>query len=218
MAEYFPIASSAETGGVGVGAIGEMTIGTEPFTWEQTIQAQFANSPTTLQLIDFIAQNIDPTQIIDEWYDNLWNIQTAVGYGLDVWGRIVVIPRTIVGIVQPYLGFKEANDAARTPWNQAPWYAGEPMTNTNYVMPDTLYRRVILAKAAANIWNGSIASLNAILRMLYPNQIAYVVDNQDMTMQYVFGFQLGVVDQAVLSLPGLLPKPVGVYATVVQKV
>ena len=61
-------------------------------------------------------------------------------------------------------------------------------------------------------------ALNAILRMLYPNQIAYVVDNQDMTMQYVFGFQLGVVDQAVLSLPGLLPKPVGVYATVVQKV
>ncbi|MCS6515083.1 DUF2612 domain-containing protein [Burkholderia thailandensis] len=55
----------------------------------QTVLAQYANSPTLIQLVQNMNGYIDPSADIDAFYDNVWNIQTAVGRGLDIWGKIV---------------------------------------------------------------------------------------------------------------------------------
>ena len=50
---------------------------------------------------------------------------------------------------------------------------------------------------------------------LFPHRgNCYVVDGLNMTMQYFFAFPLSPVELAIVSQSGVLPKPVGVSATV----
>jgi hypothetical protein len=60
-----------------------------------TIISQYGTSPRITALIDFFAAwfGLDP---FDLFFNDLWNIDTAVGYGLDVWGRILNFPRPAV--------------------------------------------------------------------------------------------------------------------------
>jgi hypothetical protein len=201
--------------GIGQFVIGESAIGSQPFDWTQTILSQYANSPVILQWIDYFSQNVDPTQNIDAFYDQLWNIETAVGYGLDVWGRIVGVTRVIPGITQKYFGFQEAGTLSADPFNQSPFYSGEALAG-NATLSDDAFRTLIMAKAAANIWDGSIPGLNLILRTLFPGLVCYVTDGLNMTMTYTFQFTLTALQIAILQNTNVLPRPGGVLATIVQ--
>ncbi|MFM0141722.1 DUF2612 domain-containing protein [Paraburkholderia sp. RL18-085-BIA-A] len=201
--------------GIGEFQIGISPIGDQPFDWSQTILSQYANSPIILQWIAYYSQYIDPTQNIDAFYDQLWNIETAVGYGLDVWGRIVGVARTIPGATQKYFGFQEAGTTSADPFNQSPFYSGEALTG-NSTLSDNAFRTLIMAKAAANIWDGSIPGLNLILRTLFPGLVCYVTDGMDKTMTYRFHFTLTALQIAILQNTNVLPRPAGVLATIVQ--
>ena len=205
------------------GAIGELALGASPatavveadgFDWFSTVIAQYANSPILLQLIANLAAYIDPTQRLDQFYQLVWNVDSAVGYGLDVWGRIVGVSRILQVPTGDYWGFSQASDAE--PFNQAPFYNGANLTS-NFALSDTAYRTLILAKAAANITDGSIPSLNAILMTIFPSYgNSYVIDNEDMTMTLAFGASLSAVDYAIVTTSGVIPKPTGVSFTITQ--
>lgn len=183
--------------------------------WRETIISQYATSPTLVQLIENYNGYISPDADLDAFYALVWNIDTAVGWGLDVWGRIVGVGRvvSVPGATGDWLGFEEATDAQ--PFNQAPFYTGGPDTD-NYLLTDSAYRVLILAKALANISDGSIASINQILLALFPGRgNAYCTDGLNMTMTYTFSFALTPVELAIVSQTGVLPRPAGVSATVV---
>lgn len=201
--------------GIGEFQIGVSPIGSQPFDWSQTILSQYANSPIILQWIDYFSQCVDPTESIDAFYDQLWNIETAVGYGLDVWGRIVGVTRVIPGATQKYFGFQEAGTLSVDPFNQSPFYSGEALTG-NATLSDDAFRTLIMAKAAANIWDGSIPGLNLILRTLFPGFVCYVTDGLNMTMTYTFKFTLTALQIAILQNTNVLPRPGGILATIVQ--
>jgi hypothetical protein len=200
--------------GIGQFIIGESAIGTPPFDWMQTVISQYGNSYNLLNIIDAFSQSVDMTENIDNWYDDVWNVQTAQGYGLDVWGRIVGVSR-ILPVTTKYFGFEEAGFSSADPFNVSPFYTGEPITS-NYSLSDDAFRQLIYAKAAANIWDGSIGGLNFILRTLFPGKVCYVTDGQNMTMQYVFDFALTPVQISIVFAIGILPKPTGVLTSVVQ--
>lgn len=184
---------------------------------ERTFLSQYATAPVVTGLILRMNAALDPTLLIQQWFDQVWNVNTAVGYGLDVWGHIVGVPngRLLNVADASVLGFDEATTASASPWNQGIWYNGGPLTG-NFLMSDDSYRQVILAKAAANISDGSIPSINQILLMLFPGRgNCYVTDGLDMTMTYTFKFLLSAVELAIVSQTGVLPKPCGVSATVV---
>ena len=80
----------------GVVGVGNVLGVLEPlFDWEATVISQYQTSPTLLQLIENMETYIDPLTNLDAFYVNIWNIYSASGYGLDVWGRIVGVTRTI---------------------------------------------------------------------------------------------------------------------------
>lgn len=206
----------------GSNAIGEFTIGVSPigtippFNMWSTIIAQYANSQAITSLIGSWVAAIDPTVPVEEFYDLVMNVATAQGYGLDVWGRIVGVNRTLqVETGGPYVGFEETGDPNLTGFNQSPFYAGEGLSN-NYSLADPDFRTLIYAKAMTNIWDGSIPGANKILLALFPGQgQCYVTDGLNMTMTYTFGFALSLVEQAIVFQTGALPKPAGVAATVI---
>jgi hypothetical protein len=233
----------------GSNAIGTFTIGVSPvgtippFDVWKTIISQYANSPILTRLIENIFAYLDQTKNFDDFFDLIWNIDTAQGYGLDVWGRIVGVNRVLQVSVDSWFGFDEALPGAFT-FGQGPFYSGAPLTS-NFALSDQAYRQLILAKAAANITNGSIPAINQILLSLFPHRgNCYVTEGQDagtwfgfaesinasgfnqaafysgqaitrMTMAYVFTFGLTPVELAIVQNSGVLPKSTGVAATVV---
>lgn len=177
---------------------------------QQTLLSQYANAPRIVALIEGWNQMLDPAPLIDQWYQMVWNMHTAQGYGLDVWGRIVGVSRVLTLSSQSYTGFFEASDLTEEGFNQTPWYQGVEATS-NYRLADDGYRQLIYAKALANIADGSILQINQVLMTLFAGQgDAYVRDNGDMTMTYVFRFVPTPVQVSIIQNSGVLPRPVGV--------
>lgn len=205
----------------GSNAIGSFVIGVSPvgdirpFDVWTTIISQYANAATLTQLLQNFASYVDQTENLDDFFDLIWNVDSAQGIGLDIWGRIVDVSRVLpLPGDQPYLGFQEASEPLFVGFNQAPWYSGQPVT-TNFTLSDSAYRVLIFAKALANICDGSVKAINQLLLNLFPNQgNCYVVDNGDMTMVYKFDFILTPVQLSIVQNSGVLPKPVGVRASV----
>jgi hypothetical protein len=199
---------------IGQFVIGESAIGETPtLNPDDTIISQYANSPTLVQLIENFGAYVNPQANIDAFFDNMWNINTAVGYGLDVWGRILGADRTVrvPTTGSRYLGWAEADgDGLATGWGLAPWYGGVGLTE-NFTMNDAQFRTVLLAKAAANICDGSTRAMTQILLLLFPGRgRAYVRDNLDMSLTYMFGFTLTPTEIATVVQSGVLPRPTGI--------
>lgn len=201
---------------IGKFAIGISAIGTLPqFNYRLTLISQYANSPNLLQLLDNLNQYFDPTELTDEFFDKIWNIDTAEGYGLDIWGRIVGVNRVLKVSDDRFYGFfTGSGDTSFDPWNTSPFYTGSNFTN-NFSLTDQAYRQLILAKAFANICDGSILSINALLRSLFGAQgKAYVKDNGHMSMTYKFEFIPTPVQYAILTQSGVFPQPTGVSVSI----
>jgi hypothetical protein len=184
---------------------------------DRTIISQYATSPTIVTLIESWNEVIDPSVDLDAFYNMIWDLDTAQGYGLDVWGRIVGVGRVLQVASGTYFGFAEAGDTVvQSPFNSGgPFYSGGATTG-NFSLVDDGFRVLIIAKALANITNGSIPALNQILLTLFPGRgNCYVVDNNDMSMIYNFNFVLTPVEAAIVENSGVLPKPVGVSISVV---
>jgi hypothetical protein len=52
-----------------------------------TILTQYADSPKLKSLIYSFNEAVGIEDFLDDFYDVIWNIQTADTYGLDVWGK-----------------------------------------------------------------------------------------------------------------------------------
>lgn len=199
---------------LGAFVIGSTPLGTTPFNWAKTVLWQYQASPTILALVASLAEAIDPTLDLDTFYDYVWNIETAQGFGLDIWGRIVGVGRVYPIASGTYFGFEEATD--KLGWNQGPFYGGGQFT-TNYALSDTAFRQLILAKAQANILDGGTASINRLLMTMFAGRgNAYVIDGNDMSMTYAFGFALTPVDLTIIENSGVLPQPAGIVQNAIQ--
>lgn len=210
--DFFP--SPLSPGSIG-SSIGGMSIGGEPFPWQDTVAAQHANSPVMMNLIASFADAMSQKQNLDDFYDFVWNIQTCLTYGLDVWGRIVVIGRVIPVADTKFFGFEEGGTIDYAGFDQAPFYNGQRISS-GFRLSDEAYRLLIISKAAANIWDGTIPALNAILRLLYPMRGPYVIDNGNMSMTYRFPWVLSPVEASVAISSGVLPRPCGVKVSYTQ--
>lgn len=203
----------------------------------QTVLSQYANSPVLLSLIESFNDAIDPARDIDAFYDSLWNIDTALGAGLDIWGRIVGVSRNLpITYTGQTFGFKTGSSPEPyLPFNFGIFRSDRAATST-YALPDSAYRTLILMKAFANVARCDIPTLNKLARMLFPGlgtdlyivdgyidpdyyavtdrSRAYVLDHGDMTMSYVFDFSLNDVEASIVNNSGVLPHPTGVAVSV----
>lgn len=72
----------------------------------ETVQSQYAASPTIRALVDGFNAGVDPRNDIKLFYDRIFNPATAQGVGLDIWARIVGVERNVyVEEVEKNFGF-----------------------------------------------------------------------------------------------------------------
>jgi len=166
---------------------------------EQTIISQYGNSPTISQLILFMNDYIDPRSDIDNFYDYVWNFDTAEDFGVDIWGRIVNVERLL-------------NVPADTPNPGAFTF-----TPGNYLLSDDQYRKVMMAKALGNITNGTASSINQLMSNLFAGRgRCYVNDVGNMTMRFTFEFWLEPFEYVIITSSTVSPRPAGVLIDLLQ--
>lgn len=174
---------------------------------KDTVISQYAHSPVMLEIIKSMNESIDPRHNIQAFYDDIWNISTAKGYGLDVWGAIVGIDRRVKVTAQDVnIGFSDGF----TPFNDGVWSIGANSANI-YRLDDEAYRNVIMIKAAGNIIYATAYHINKLLSKLFEKRgRAYFVKNGTMAARYLFEFYLNPVERSMIRQSDILPRPTGV--------
>lgn len=185
---------------------------------ERTIISQYSATSTIVQLIQNMNEYIDPSADFDNFYSFVWSVDTAKGFGLNIWGRIVNVSRVLqipgtATATDLYFGFNEALPGSY-PFNNQPFYSGTPATQS-YILSDDAYKSLILVKALANISACNARSINQLLQNLFASEgRCYVLDTGNMSMMYIFEFALTVVQYAIITQSGAIPRPAGVQARV----
>lgn len=173
----------------------------------QTVISQYANSPVIRSVIDSFRAAANPSAVINDWFQRVWNVDTAEGYGLDVWGRIVGVGRMLYVEDANEVGFNEGNYQS---FGGGPFYSGA-LNTANYRLGDEQFRTLILAKARANISAVTAPLINHLLAQIFAGRgRCYVGDPGKMRMILTFEFTLQPWERSLLTQSGVIPRPAGV--------
>jgi hypothetical protein len=186
------------------------------------IQSQYAASEKILALAAGFQDRIDPEVDVELFYRKMFDIYTAEGMGLDNWGVILQIGRTIPG---PYMGDCFGFDGSGlAPFDQLPFVpdSGSGAAVTMITLDDELYRLLLLYKALANISASDAATQNKLLSVLIDTGIggfgnahggrvpAYVLEIDTMVIRWVFEDFMTPLQLAVFRVAGTLARGAGV--------
>lgn len=187
------------------------------FDIDETILSQYGASERIKKLLRGFDELIKPDADIKLFYDNVLNILTARGVGLDVWGIIIGIGRNIqVSSTSSNTDFFDFNGSGYNVFNASPFY-NTKSGNGTIPLADNAYRELLLIKAAANISRTDAASLTSLMERLYSDRgDFYIVEAGLMKLNYIFGFYLEPFELALALRRDLPPKPAGVSYTVYQ--
>lgn len=183
------------------------------FHIEDTIQSQYACSPHINALARGFWELINPKGDIDLFYRLCFDLDTAQGVALDIWGRILGMPRSMQAVSEigvPYLGFinKKAPVKETKGFNQEPFYYGA--TERHLELSDDAYRLMLKTKAMANISTGSLADLNRMLSALLPRAEVQIFRTAPMMLKIVATGALTDYERSLLTRGDLPPIPTGV--------
>lgn len=202
-----------------------------------TVIAQYANSPTLLNIIHSFSLDIKGCEFYNDFYNKIWNINTANDYGLNIWGTIVGVNRTVKKLTGFFWGYNEETIFLARPYHDITG-SNDNLTEEevrteigtfrdfqdleeNITFDEENFRKLILAKAHANISNYTISDLNNILMYLFGDTSkgheVYVRDNLNMTMTIVFNWVPSTFEVAIVLNAGILFKPAGVELLIEYK-
>jgi hypothetical protein len=185
--------------------------------YETTIIRQFDNSTILGELLAYSDQWLDLTQFTADFLANVWNISTAQGFGLDIWGRILgqsrylLVSQTADNDFGFYVSADPSGAQPWKPWTQAPFYNGASSGDVYVALQDTYYRKLLLIKAAANIAQCNVPAINALMRSMFGDRgrcyCGYSLD-QPMHIGYHYEFLPTNVERSIIE-SGIFPVPAG---------
>lgn len=159
----------------------------------QHIQWQYDNASVINSLVE-AKNNWYSANLTEFWQgivSDFLNINTANDWGLNLWGKILQVKRLY-----------NVN--------------GEQIS-----LSTELYRRLILGKLQLIRMNGTVPEINSYLNFIFApyatetSYPAYVQDNRDMTVSYIFNFQPTDEELALIYSRSFLPTPAGVEDNII---
>lgn len=178
----------------------------EPILW------QYQNSPNIKSLL----------QSKQAWYNNnqadfwtnfetdIFDLATANYFGLSVWS--IILGQPIV--------FNNASDPNKIPWgfgtNNLDFTQGNFVGGAggSYALPISAARVLLQLRAFQLVSSGTVPEINRMLAYVFADYgPAWLVDNNDMTQTYMFGFSLTADLVYIFSNIDILPRPAGVSST-----
>lgn len=148
------------------------------------------------------------------WYRDVFNLETANDFGLNVWAIILgqniyvnssssILDKVPFGFGDDHANFNNGNFASDT--------------GTTYQLPTESARILLRLRYFQLTSVGAVPEINRMLKYVFKNYgLAYVEDNLDMTMRYVFTFPLNSDLLYIFNNFDVLPRPAGVGSTFIQ--
>lgn len=137
-----------------------------------------------------------------------FDLDAAVGAQLDVVGQWVGVTRYVL---TPLANVYFSLDTPGLGFDEGYWLGPFDPTQGLTTLSDDFYRILIRATIALNNWDGTIGPAVAAIAPLFPNNLVYIQDNQNMTIDVaVIGPPVDVVLAALLTGGYLALKPVTV--------
>lgn len=153
---------------------------------EQTVISQYGNSSTIGRLIQNMNDYIDPRTDIDNFYSFIWNVDTAQGFGLDIWGRIVGVERDI--FINPVYSLDDT--AYRS--------------------------LILLKALSNISFSNAPSINQLLRNWMAGRGRCYVTDLGEMRMTYVFEFVLEPFEVQIITQGGIFLRPAGVKARAID--
>lgn len=138
------------------------------------------------------------------------DVDTAEGDQLDIIGEWVGADR-VLGIDTSEASLYFSFDVVGAGWDYAIWYDGDDPEVGMSKVEDSVYRMLVKAKIASNMWNGTSEQANSLWKDVFEGSNIYFIDNFDMTMGvYVSGLSIDSVIYQLIVQGYLAIKPAGV--------
>lgn len=146
------------------------------------------------------------------WYWDVFNLNTANDFGLSVWAIILDLPLYTSQQPSPpnYHNFGFANYGFN--FDNGNFAVDVPVVNSLTVENKRLLLKLRYFQLTTR---GAIPETNAFLARLFGSGTAYLVDNLDMTITYVFTQPIAASLMYVLQNLDILPSPAGVGYNIV---
>jgi hypothetical protein len=147
------------------------------------------------------------TQFWNDWFTDVFNLDTANAFGRQVWARILGIPLQVTlgpQPAKPTWGFGQ--------YNQNFGHGNFAASGGSTIGLTAVQERAVLQlRYLQLISRPTTPEINKMLaRVFAPFGPAWVLDGLDMTMTYVFGFQPGSQLIFIFEQYDLLPRPAAV--------
>jgi len=181
-------------------------------TYTNLITSEYQEQPNFMAVVGGNASIYVQIQNLYASMIPLFDLATPpVGNQLDIIGEWVGISRYIaIPISGVYFTW---DSTALLGWDSGTWQdPNQPASITT--LPDDAYLTLILAKIAANNWDGTTEGAYAIWDQLFPNLNLLIQDNQNMSFTFIVqGSPVDALTQALLT-GGYIPlRPEGVQIT-----
>lgn len=153
---------------------------------EQTIISQYGNSSAIGKLIHTFNDCIRPDADIDNFFNFVWNVETAQGFGLDIWGRIVQVSRDV--FTNPVFSLQDG------PYKSL----------------------ILLKALSNLSASDAPSINKLLTNWMAGRGRCYVTDPGNMQMIYVFEFLLEPFELQIITKGGIFLRPSGVGGTVIN--
>lgn len=162
------------------------------------VTSEYKNQPNFNAMLEFmVAVQVRVQALLTQMVTTLFDLSTPpVGDQLDIIGEWVGVSRRVkIPISGVYFSWDGTDSSVG--WDFGTWQPEEqPFVVT--VLPDDAYLNLILAKIAANNWDGTTTGAYAIWAKVFPQFRILIQDNCDMT--YAMAIVGGIVDSLTLAL------------------
>lgn len=148
-----------------------------------------------------------------DWLRDVFDLRTANEFGLSVWSIILDIPLFSTTTESPddYPAFGFATAGPDSNFDNSN-FATPPGTFTGL---DTEQKRLLLRLRYHQLTtSGSVTDINRILADVFGPGVAYVQDNLDMSIRYIFNTLIDPNLIFVLDTFDILPRPSGVNSDI----
>lgn len=147
------------------------------------LTSQYQNSPKLKAFLTAMLQvYIDAGVVLGEM-PVAYDLDFAIGPQLDTLGELIGVGRIV---------------------------SFQPSNGVSPVLTDPVYRLLLRAKIAQNQWDGTLGSLYAIWKVLFPGGVITVIDNQDMTAFVTLTGSFSSIVQDLIVKGYIVPRPEGV--------
>jgi len=148
----------------------------------------------------------------EDWRRDVFDLRTANDFGLSVWAIILNLPLSAArdGEAKPTFGFGE--------YNQNFAHGNFFGMSTGDLPLLTGQRRQLLQLRYVQLTHRpSVPVINRALRRIYADSLVFVRDNLNMSMTYVFDYDLPSNYVLALTTLDVLPRPAGVSINIVTE-